>query len=130
MRLELRTTEDSSSRPIMHPWPFYILDETHDRTNNECLPVSVQKDNVSSCVKTASVKTCREIYRQDEKHKNILRNLGNVSKLNLVKAHCRTFDAVLIFIKLWVSGRFVPSTSYFAPNQKFVSHIDVDSFYN
>ena len=53
-------TEDSSSRQIMHLVPIFIL-ETHNQTNNECLPKFVQTDNAYSSIKTATtlkVKAC------------------------------------------------------------------------
>ena len=49
--LERRTTENSSSRRIMHLVPVFAL-ETNSETNNECLPKFVQTDNASSSVKT------------------------------------------------------------------------------
>ena len=53
IRLERRTTEDSSSRRIMRLVPVFIL-ETNNQTNNECLPKFVQTDNASSSIKTAN----------------------------------------------------------------------------
>ena len=44
VRLERRTTEDSSSRRIMRLVPVFIL-ETHNASNNKCLPKFVQTDN-------------------------------------------------------------------------------------
>ena len=49
MRLERRTTEDSSSGWIMRLVPVFKLE-----TNNECLPKFVQTDNASSSIKTAN----------------------------------------------------------------------------
>ena len=46
------TTEDSSSRQIMHLVPVFAL-ETNNHTDSECLPKFVQTDNVSSSIKTA-----------------------------------------------------------------------------
>ena len=46
----VRTMEDSSSRRIMRLVAAFIL-ETHNQTNNKCLPKFVQTDNASSCVK-------------------------------------------------------------------------------
>ena len=51
IRLERRTTEDSSSRRIMRLVPVFIL-KTHNQTNNECLPKFVLTDNASSSRKT------------------------------------------------------------------------------
>ena len=48
-----RTTENSSSRRIMHLVSVFIL-ETNDQTNNKCLPKFVQTDNASSRIKTAN----------------------------------------------------------------------------
>ena len=50
--LEQRTTKDrrSSSRRIMRLVPVFIR-ETHNQTNNECLPKFVQTDNASSSIK-------------------------------------------------------------------------------
>ena len=45
--------EDSSSRCIMCLVPVFIL-ETHNQTNNKCLPKFVQTDNASSNIKTAN----------------------------------------------------------------------------
>ena len=53
VRLERRTTEDSSSRRIMRLVPVFIL-ETHNASNNKCLPKFVQTD-ASSSIKTANV---------------------------------------------------------------------------
>ena len=53
VRLERRTTEDSSSRRIMRLVPVFIL-ETHNASNNKCLPEFVQTDNASSSIKTAN----------------------------------------------------------------------------
>ena len=50
-----RTTEDSSSRRIMRLVPVFIL-ETHNASNNKCLPKFVQTDNASSSIKTANVR--------------------------------------------------------------------------
>ena len=50
-----RTTEDSSSRRIMCLVPVFIL-ETHNASNNKCLPKFVQTDNASSSIKTANVR--------------------------------------------------------------------------
>ena len=47
-----RTTEDSSSRRIMRLVPVFIL-ETHNPSNNKCLPKFAQTDNAPSCIKTA-----------------------------------------------------------------------------
>ena len=54
VRLERRTTEDSSSRRIMRLVPVFIL-ETYYSSNNKCLPKFVQTDNASSSIKTANV---------------------------------------------------------------------------
>ena len=53
VRLERRTTEDSSARRIMRLAPVFIL-ETHNASNNKCLPKFVQTDNASSGIKTAN----------------------------------------------------------------------------
>ena len=58
VRLERRTTEDSSSRRIMRLVPVFIL-ETHNASNNRCLPKFVQTDNASSSIKTASLDISR-----------------------------------------------------------------------
>ena len=52
VRRSRRTTEDSSSRRIMRLVPVFIL-ETHNPSNNKCLPKFVQTDNASSSIKTA-----------------------------------------------------------------------------
>ena len=52
-----RTTEDSSSRRIMHLVPVFIL-ETNNQANNDCLPKFIQMDNASSSVKTANLSNC------------------------------------------------------------------------
>ena len=52
VRLDRRTTEDSSSGRIMRLVPVFTLD-TNNRTNNECLPKFVQTHNASSSIKTA-----------------------------------------------------------------------------
>ena len=49
VRLERRTTEDSSSGRIMRLVPVFTLE-----TNNECLPKFVQTHNASSSIKTAN----------------------------------------------------------------------------
>ena len=54
VRLERRTTEDSSSRQIRRLVSVFIL-ETYNPTNNECLPKFVQTDNASCSIKTANV---------------------------------------------------------------------------
>ena len=61
-RLGRRTSEDSSSRRIMRLVPVFIL-ETHNPSNNKCLPKFVQTDNASSSIKTA---------KYDEYFNNIL----------------------------------------------------------
>ena len=52
VRLSRRTTKDCSSRRIMRLVPVFIL-ETHNPSNNKCLPKFVQTDNASSSIKTA-----------------------------------------------------------------------------
>ena len=54
VRLERRTTEDSSSGRIMSLVPVFTL-ETNNQTNNECLPKFVQTHNASSSIKTANI---------------------------------------------------------------------------
>ena len=49
MRLERRTTEDSSSGRRMRLVPVFTL-ETNNQTNNECLPKFVQTHNASSSI--------------------------------------------------------------------------------
>ena len=46
MRLERRTTRNSSSRRKIRLVPVFIL-ETHNQTNYKCLPKFVQTDNAS-----------------------------------------------------------------------------------
>ena len=46
IRLERRTTKDSSSGRITRLVPIFIL-ETHNQTNYKCLSKFVQKDNAS-----------------------------------------------------------------------------------
>ena len=53
VRLSRRTTNDSSSRRIMRLVPVFTL-ETHNASNNKCLPKFVQTDNASSSIKTAN----------------------------------------------------------------------------
>ena len=53
VRLERRTTGDSSSGRIMRFVPVFTL-ETNSQTNNECLPMFVQTHNASSSIKTAN----------------------------------------------------------------------------
>ena len=53
-RLERRTTEYTSSRRIMRLVFVFIL-ETHNQTNDECLPKFVLTDYASSSIKTAIV---------------------------------------------------------------------------
>ena len=53
VRLSRRTTKDSSSRRIMRLVPVFIL-ETHNASNDKCLPKFVQTDNASPCIKTAN----------------------------------------------------------------------------
>ena len=48
------TMEDNSSRHIMRLVPIFSL-ETHNQTNNECLPKFVQTDNASSSIKMANI---------------------------------------------------------------------------
>ena len=50
VRLERRTTEDSSSGRIMHLVPVFTRE-----TNNACLPKFVQTHNASSSIKTANL---------------------------------------------------------------------------
>ena len=52
VRLERRATEGRSSRWIMRLVPVFIL-ETHNQTNNACLPKFVQTDNAPYGIKTA-----------------------------------------------------------------------------
>ena len=54
VRLERRTTEDHLSRWIMRVVPVLTL-ETHNQTNNKCLPKFVQTHNTSSSIKTANM---------------------------------------------------------------------------
>ena len=51
VRLERRTTEDSSSGRIMRLVPVFTL-ETNNQTDNEFLPMFVQTHNASSSIKT------------------------------------------------------------------------------
>ena len=59
VRLSRRTTNDSSSRRIMRLVPVFTL-ETHNASNNKCLPKFVQTDNASSSIKTAILKAAIE----------------------------------------------------------------------
>ena len=65
MRLERRTREDCSSRWIVRLVPAFTL-ESHNQTNNKCLPKFVQTDNASSSIKTASasssIKTANQMF--------------------------------------------------------------------
>ena len=54
VRLQRRTTENSSSRRIIRLVPIFIL-ETNNHTNNKCLPKLVETDNASSSIKTAII---------------------------------------------------------------------------
>ena len=64
VRLERRTTEDSSSSRIMRLVPVFIL-ETHNQTNNNCSPKFVQTNNASSSMKLriGSCLACVHVYR-------------------------------------------------------------------
>ena len=62
IRLERRKTEFSSSRRIMRIVPVFIL-ETHNPTNNKCLPKFVQTDNASSSIKTVIFTDERSVDR-------------------------------------------------------------------
>ena len=53
VRLERRTTEDSSSGWIMRLVPVFTL-ETNYQTNNECLPKFEQTHDASSSIKAAN----------------------------------------------------------------------------
>ena len=53
VRLERRTTQDSSSGRRMGLVPVFTL-ETNNQTNNECLPKCVQTHNASSSIKTVN----------------------------------------------------------------------------
>ena len=55
IRLERRTTEDSSSRRMRLVRVFTI--ETHNQTKNKCSPKFVQTDNASSSIKTSKIVT-------------------------------------------------------------------------
>ena len=55
VRLERRTTEDSSPGRIMRLVPVFTL-ETNNQTNNECLPKFVQTHNASSSIKTPIIR--------------------------------------------------------------------------
>ena len=55
VRLERRTTEDSSSRRIMRLVPVFIP-ETNNQTYNATYALSVCTDYASSSIKTANVK--------------------------------------------------------------------------
>ena len=54
VRFKRRETKDSSSTRIMCLVPVSIL-ETHNQTNNECLPKLVQTDNASSITAALSI---------------------------------------------------------------------------
>ena len=58
VRVERRTTEDSSSRRIMHLVPVFTLE--NDQTHNECFPKFVQTDNAYSSIKTANTVILKE----------------------------------------------------------------------
>ena len=77
VRLERRTTEDSSSRRIMRLVPVFIL-ETHNASNNKCLPKFVQTDNASSSIKTANVSKRKNHVRHlnDKKQRSSINNAG------------------------------------------------------
>ena len=61
VRRSRRTTEDSSSRRIMRLVPVFIL-ETHNASDNKCLPKFVQTDNASSSIKTAITEKVRGLH--------------------------------------------------------------------
>ena len=52
VRRSRRISKESSSRRIVRLVPVFIL-ETHNQTNNKCLPKFVQTDNASSGIKAA-----------------------------------------------------------------------------
>ena len=54
VRLERRTTKDSSSGRIMRNVPLFIQ-EANNQTNNECLPKFVQTDNASCSIKVTAI---------------------------------------------------------------------------
>ena len=53
VRLDQSTTENSSSRRIIHLVPVFIL-ETNNLANIKCLPRFVQTDDAASSIKTAN----------------------------------------------------------------------------
>ena len=59
--LTVSILEDALPRRIMRLVPVFIL-ETHNQTNNKCLPYFVQTDNVSSSIKTAIVSFYPAVY--------------------------------------------------------------------
>jgi len=78
VRLERRTTEDSSSGRIMRLVPVFTL-ETNNQTNNECLSKFVQTHNASSSIKTA-------IAEQNRYNKSTL-NTDNIYHKNILNSY-------------------------------------------
>ena len=75
-RSSRRTTKDSSSRRIMRLVPVFIL-ETHNASNNKCLPKFVQTDNASSSIKTANdykLKCLPQLHVKNKWFKYCLKN--------------------------------------------------------
>ena len=100
VRLERRTTEDSSSRRIIRLVPVFIL-ETNNQTNNECLPKFVQTDNASSSIKTGkqnclsrcSVNQSAKTYMISLEHKSenvwVVGVFVKRSSKSVISKHCQ-----------------------------------------
>ena len=73
VRLSRRTTKDSSSRRIMRLVHVFIL-ETHNASNNKCLPKFVQTDNAAS----SSIKTDYYLFKFVTYHSQNTENLSMV----------------------------------------------------
>ena len=114
VRLERRTTEDSSSRRIMRLVPVFIL-ETHNASNNKCLPKFVQTDNASSSIKTANrtekLKKKKELsgklttYRDKELKYQVFRPLLNLFLSLLFFADASKYSLLQAARVFWFSGR-------------------------
>ena len=71
VRRSRRITEDSSSRRIMRLVPVFIL-QTHNQTNNKCLPKFVQTDNASSSIKKAIIEYLSRLVLWASAHAHLI----------------------------------------------------------
>ena len=91
VRRSRRTMEDSSSRHIISLLPVFIL-ETHNQTNNECLPKFVLTDNASASIKIAIL--CTFTSEAPIMLFDIIVS-KNISNISMTTFHCRNLMQTL-----------------------------------